>query len=301
MRNTLFLLSTLLAVGCGSADGSGDVSSGSPSSGTTQRDAGSGGGGDGGGGGLSGDPGNPGPTTPACTEGSKEFAEAGTFTFDVPAFATMTVEVWGGGGGGEASGAGAPHATAGGASSFDKTIVGGGGGPGTDCCGGAAGTASGGSENLIGAAGGPGIHYPTIGGDSAGGTAPKGGVGGRGRVAPTDGCGGGDGAAGAAPGGGGAPSWTCQGTWWTGTGWGDTGGSGGSGGYAKKEYAAGSLSAKSVEVVVGAGGKGSMGQVSSGYPVTAKNPGHYTAGDGGTGKVEIVWTCPTGAPPANPK
>lgn len=283
----LLVLVGSFAAGCGSAAGGSDsLPSGKAPAG--------GGGGSVSGGGLSGDAPSDSPSAPAapnCTDGSKEFSEAGKFSFDVPAYATLTVEVWGAGGGGEASGASAPHATAGEASRFGASMIANGGLAGTYCCGGAGGTASGGDENLTGASGGGGVHYPAIGGQTPGGAAPKGGAGGSGATGPTDSCGGGDGSHGAAPGGGGAPTWSCQGTWWTGTGWGDAGGSGGAGGYASKKFARGAVARGAIEIVVGASGKGSRGQVSSGFPVTAKNPGSYTAGDGGVGRVKISWTC----------
>ncbi len=53
--------------------------------------------------------------------------------------------------------------------------------------------------------------------------------------------------------------------------------------------------------VVGAGGKGSLGQVTSGFPATAKNPGRYTAGDGAVGQVKVAWTCGSAPPPSTPK
>jgi hypothetical protein len=156
--------------------------------------------------------------------------------------------------------------------------------------GGAGGTATGGTENAPGGVGGPSCHYPAICGVAAGGSAPHGGAGGIG-VISVDACSGGDGRNGESPGGGGASSWSCQGSWWTGYGWGDSGGGGGGGAYAAISYEPGDVPPGPVLVEVGAPGAGALGQVSSGFPGTGRNPGYYTGGDGGAGQVTITWTC----------
>ncbi len=233
------------------------------------------------------------PGTPGeCKAGSQTFTTPGPVSFTVPSHATLTVEVWGGGGGGQAYGE-SNKATAGGDSSFDGALVAGGGAAATGA-GGAGGKATGGTANTPGGNGGAGCQsgFPVLCGSAAGGAAPKGGAGGPG-PASVDACGGGDGQNGQAPGGGGAGTWTCQGTWWTGTGWGQGGGGGGAGAYASKTFAKGELApGGAVPLVVGAGGLGSKGAMTAGFPGAGRNPGSYTGGDGGAGQVKISWTCP---------
>lgn len=233
----------------------------------------------------------------ACAPGTQTFSTPGAYTFVVPDYLTLSVEVWGAGGAGEASGAQAPNATAGGDSSFGAVIAGG-GGAGTYGAGGKGGAATGGLVNTPGGGGGPGVHYPVIGSLSSGGAAPNGGKGGAG-VNGVDPCGGGDGRSGDAPGGGGAPSWSCQGAWLQGYGWGDCGGSGGGGAYASTDFKPGALPA-TVPIVVGKGGAGSLGQVSSQVSGQGKNPGHYTGGDGAPGAVKVTWTCRPAPEPSEP-
>ncbi len=234
--------------------------------------------------------GSPAAGSSTCAEGMETWSTAGTFTFMVPVYETLTVELWGAGGGGEASGA-TTRATDGGRSSFGDTLAAEGGRAGTYAAGGAGGTAMGGDMNLPGGGGGPGCHYPAICGLGAGGSAPRGGMGGASAIA-LDACSGGDGRDGESPGGGGAPSWSCQGPWWERMGWGDSGGAGGAGAYATRAFAPGAVPPGPISVVVGAAGVGSQGQRSSGFPGTGRNPGVYTAGNGGAGRVLVRWTCP---------
>jgi hypothetical protein len=224
-----------------------------------------------------------------CVAGSQTFSTPGATSFAIPSYETLTVEVWGGGGAGSAYGQTAAP-TAGGKSSFNGTVVAEGGASGPTGIG---GTASGGTTNSVGGNGGPACEagYPVLCGEGPGGSAPSGGAGGHNKS--LDGCGGGDGQDGAAPGGGGGGTWTCQGTWWLGTGWGYGGGGGGAGASAAIAYAKGSLAVgSSVPVIVGAGGLGSQGAMTATTPGTGRNPGHYTGGDGGAGRVTITWTCP---------
>ena len=226
----------------------------------------------------------------ACTMGgSQTYSTPGTFTFTVPDYKTLTVEVWGGGGGGQGARQIADP-TAGGSSSFNGTVVAGGGASGDT---GTGGTASGGTTNTSGGQGGPSCYYPALGGEAAGGAAPQGGAGGSGVQKALDGCNGGDGNDGLVPGGGGASDWACEATWWQGTGWGASGGAGGGGAYSTITYSMGQLAPGSaLPVVVGAGGQGSKGEETSGFPGTGRNPGYYTGGDGAAGEVKIAWTCP---------
>jgi hypothetical protein len=238
-----------------------------------------------------------------CVGGSQAFSEPGTFDFTVPEYRELSVQVWGGGGGGSAyEPIDAP--TAGSSSSFLGTVLGGGGAAGLHGYAEApGGTASGGTTNTPGQAGGGACDawgVFGVGRCNEGGASPMGGA----AVSHValDACGallggggGGDGTHGEAPGGGGGGTWTCQGVWWDPAvgGWGMTGGGGGAGGYSSVTYAEGQLASGSTAVViVGAGGLGSRGATTSGFPGAGRNPGHYTGGDGGRGQVTITWTCP---------
>lgn len=235
------------------------------------------------------------PTCPSCEAGSTTFAEPGSFDFEVPDHETLTVKVWGAGGGGKAY-APVDEATKGGDSSFDGKVIAGGGESGATGLG---GVAKGGAINTPGGNGAPPCDQgpPVLcsmvpGGGFHGGDAPLGGKGAQ-TLSVLDGCSGGDGKDGEAPGGGGAGSYTCQMTWWLGTGWGFSGRGAGAGAFASTSYAKGQLSVGAkLAVVVGAGGLGSKGAMTSGFPGQGKNAGHYTAGNGGHGRVEISWTCP---------
>jgi hypothetical protein len=222
---------------------------------------------------------------PECKPGELSFSTAGSYDFDVPVFGTLTVKLWGAGGGGTAYSP-ADQSSSGGDSSFNGTVIAGGGKDGAS--GGAGGVASGGTINTPGG--------PTQG--IAGGNCPNGGNGGT-QSTVLDACinymmgsPAGDGENGYAPGGGGMGDVTCQLSWWTYQGWGYYGVGGGAGAYSEMTFAAGSLKAGTkAPVIVGAGGKGSKGTPTSGFPGTGKNPGYYTAGDGAPGQVSISWTC----------
>ncbi len=160
---------------------------------------------------------------------------SGTYTFTVPTFSSLSVEVWGGGGAGQRAGyycSGA--AQAGGQSSFNYAVVANGGSGGGSSCGyqagagGAGGSATGGDTNLSGNPGSSATGAtPGIGGGTSYGA-------------------GGDGQANGAY---------------------LAGGGGGEGGYAKKTYSSGQLAAgTSVTVIVGAGGVSAAGGVSNGFP-----------------------------------
>jgi hypothetical protein len=234
-------------------------------------------------------PSEPPPDAP-CEAGTTTLSLAGPAVFDVPAYETLTVELWGAGGGGGASGQSSPG-TAGGRTRFGETVTAEGGAPGTADAGGRGGQAVGGDTNQPGGDGGPACHYPAICSVGAGGAAPNGGGGGQG-VNAVNACNGGDGRSGDHPGGGGASSWTCQGPWWEGMGWGDGGGGGGAGGYAHRVFGAGEVPPGEVALEVGAAGVGARGHTTAGFPGTGRFPGVYTGGDGGAGRIVLTWTCP---------
>lgn len=154
--------------------------------------------------------------------GSQTYSTPGTYSFTVPAYTTLTVQVWGGGGGGTGA---YIEGTSGASSQFGATVIAGGGGNGGDPGDGGGGTASGGTTNT---SGGNGSY-------TSGGNSPNGGAGGQ---PGTDGD-----STGNAPGGGGGP---------LGEG---VGQGGGGGAYSTRTYSAGQLSG-SITVVVGAGGNG---------------------------------------------
>jgi len=240
---------------------------------------------------------------PACEAGTRTFTTPGVFDFIIPAFETLTVELWGGGGGATAY-AQVDEPTPGGDSSFHGTVVAGGGAAALDGIAATGGTASGGTVNLPGAPGSPACaqylntcsgYVTRLGGDS-----PHGGAGGK-TITQLDACSSymfgsaaGDGENGHAPGGGGGGGHTCQFNWLQQQGWAMTGAGAGAGAYASITYAKGQLApGTSAAVVVGAGGRGSKGAMSSQAPGNGgKNPGFYTGGDGGRGEVRLSWTCP---------
>jgi hypothetical protein len=239
---------------------------------------------------------------PACEPGSQVFSTPGSFDFVVPEFETLEVELWGGGGGATAY-AQVDVPTPGGDSSFNAVVVAGGGAAASDGAAAPGGKAFGGAVNLDGGAGSlacaqylnPCTGYVTrVGGDS-----PKGGTGGK-AIIELDACSAymfgstaGDGENGQTPGGGGGGDQTCQFNWLAQQGWGMGGAGAGAGAYASTTYTKSQLSPGStVSVVVGAGGRGSKGAMSSQVPGTnGKNPGHYTGGDGARGEVRLSWTC----------
>lgn len=202
----------------------------------------------------------PGVTVASCvTPGSQNYTTAGTYSFTVPAYTTLTVQVWGGGGGGGA-GSGFRNARTGcmvgvnldggvgGQSSWNSTLFangGNGGGGVTDRFGasaaaGAGGTASGGTTNTTG----------NSGSGQTGGTALNGGTdyGGNGG-ATYSGCG--------------------------------ASGGGGSGGYSTQTYSAGQLTVgASITVVVG--DVGAAG-------INTYYGGSYSGLAGGGGQVYISW------------
>lgn len=184
--------------------------------------------------------------------GTQTYTSPGTYSFTVPAFQSLTVQVWGGGGGG---GNYVHYGSAGGNSSFAGVTGGGGnpGGPAAATTGGPGGGAYGGGTNTIG---NPGT-YDWTWKYGTGGAAPNGGAGGSGSTYT--------GYSGGIPGGGGGSP--------------VRGSGGGSAGYASATWNAGGLTAGSaVTVVVGAGGAG------------APTTDGYTSGAGGAGRVSISWT-----------
>jgi hypothetical protein len=155
------------------------------------------------------------------TSGSQWYGTAGTYSFTIPAYNTLTVEVWGAGAGGTELSAGGN----GGQSSWNGTLIAGGGNGGVGGVGGIGGIASGGDINLTGGNGGGR-------GAGNGGSSPNGGTGG---VFAS----GSAGWPGVASGGGGAGE----------------GGGGGAGAFLRKTYSAGAFSVgANITVVVGAQG-----------------------------------------------
>ncbi|MDB5238363.1 MAG: hypothetical protein JWM46_633 [Candidatus Kaiserbacteria bacterium] len=200
--------------------------------------------------------------------GAAYYTTPGSYGFTVPAYGTLTVQVWGGGGGGSYWN----DAQSGTYSAFDSVVGYGGVGPhgvvGYISCmpcaqfepGGPGGGASGGDINI---AGDNGQDGPA----SSGGASPYGGSGGAfgGRGA--------QGAPGGAPGGGGSGASPAQG------GFVIYGGGGGGGGFSQKTYSSGALP-PAVTIVVGSGGAGS--------PTYYGDP--TRGGDGASGAVYVYWT-----------
>ena len=194
--------------------------------------------------------------------GSQSFTTSGSFNFTVPAYNTLTVQVWGAGGGG----AGCSTTTkvagvSGGASSWDGAVIANGGIRASTSAGGAGGTASGGTTNMTGQNGSTAGTQAGPGGDGANGGAGGDTIPGYGTGRP-----------GVAPGGGGA------GGGYTGGRSGNCRGSGaGGGGYSARTYSAGTYSAgEIVPVVVGARGTGGNGS-------------SYDGGLGAYGRVVVTW------------
>ncbi len=206
------------------------------------------------------------------------YTTAGTYSYTVPSnYTSIVVEAWGaGGGGGGKTGVG----SVGGNSTFNGSAVvargGSGGATGTTNStltanegltltdGGTGGTATGGDFNLSGNAGSSHMYdtrYALFYGSGAGGYGAAGGAGAA-YVSTSNGVG----TAGTAPGGGGSGGYGVVSTsgycgkdpctittYYPGSG-------GGGGAYARKTYAAGSLtSGSTITVVVGAGGTGGTG------------------------------------------
>lgn len=196
------------------------------------------------------------------------YSTPGTYSFTVPAYSTMTVEVWGAGGGG--GGMFYNNCTAGGSggqSSWDAVVIAYGGGGGSKGCpsstqgaGGAGGAAAGGTTNTTGGAGGAGTFY--LGG--TGGAGANGGAGGTNSGANPS-----AGTNGTAPGGGGGGGYAFA----------NTGGGGGGGGYSAKTYASGAYAAgQTVTVIVGSGGTAGTAN------------GSPWGGSGAAGQVTITYT-----------
>lgn len=209
----------------------------------------------------------------AHADGSQTYSTPGTYSFTVPSYATLTVQVWGGGGGGGAQNS--PYSSIGsdgGQSSFAGTVIANGGGAGavvetggsTPSPGGAGGTASGGTINTTGS---NGVSTSGVwsGPGGAGGSSPNGGTGGAGGATG----GSSPGSDGGAPGGGGGGASAFM-----------PGSGGGGGGYSSITYTTGQLTVGGgISIVVGAGGSGSP------------NP-TYAAGTGASGQVSITYTSP---------
>ncbi len=221
-------------------------------------------------------------------DGSQTYATPGSYSFTVPAYGTLTVQVWGAGGGGGGAGGAASYVASDGSagtySAFSSLIsYGGNGGPrsiGNSNTGSATGgTASGGSTNITGNPGGTGqAYYGYCYCSGAGGSSPNGGVGG----ASVTGMQGGyfaSGNAGGVPGAGGSGGTANFGGHIL-----HAGGGGGSGGYSSKIYSAGQLTTgQTITVVVGSAGAG-------GGP---SSQGGTYGGAGASGRVTITWTTST--------
>ena len=193
--------------------------------------------------------------------GSQTYSTAGSHSFTVPSYATLTVTVWAGGGGASNYYAAYYPGQSGGSSSFNGSVIAYGGAT-SDVCGfgaGAGGTATGGDSNYTGGTGGAGSGK-SVGG--VGGNGANGGGSGGAFDYST-----GHGLAGSQPGGGGAGRAGCDGA--------------GGGGASVKTYTSGQLTVGgTVSVVVGAGG------------IAGVAPIYYTSGAGAPGQVTITWTDP---------
>lgn len=205
--------------------------------------------------------------------GSQTYTTAGTFSFTVPPFNTMTVEVWGGGGsGGSYSSPSNFYSPSGGNSTFHTASAPGGGGgqsAGTSTlggnpwgAGGAGGTPASGNVTATNGNAGFAGDDATYRGYGAG--APNGGanVAPLYRTAPSS--------TGSTPGGGGA-GWYYD----TGGKFPALAGGGGSGAYAKSTFSPTTLNPGTVlSVVVGAGGLDTTGY----------------GGPGAAGKITVTWS-----------
>lgn len=185
------------------------------------------------------------PTTP----GSQDFPFPGNYTFTIPTYSTLIIQVWGAGGGG-GNIEGALGGGIGGASTILSLTAGGGqGGANPSQQGGPGGTASGGDINLAGSRGQNGNQF------SPSNPSPEGGVGGN---SPNGGNGGFPSNNGGFPGaGGGGRLFTGFGT--------IIGSGGGGGGYVQKTFAPGDLTPGNViSLTVGVKGLGASPQSGSG-------------------------------------
>lgn len=208
------------------------------------------------------------------TPGSNTYTTAGTYSFTVPPFNTMTVELWGGGGGGGGYGdpgagsyaSGAYFGATGVQTYFNASTYANGGGGGQN-----AGTSNGGGVAFgAGGTGGSaaGLTVATAGNSGGSGPASSTGAG-----APN---GGGSTSVnsqnGTAPGGGGAGYFYSTGGKFPAV----TGG-GGSGGYAKSIFTPSTLTpGQTLSLVVGAGGLALTGCAQNG-------------GNGADGKMIVTW------------
>jgi hypothetical protein len=201
-------------------------------------------------------------TAGSCvTPGSQTYSTAGTYSFTIPNYNSLTVRVWGAGGGGGFTG---DDGNAGGVSRAGTVTANGGGAGRSSGAGGAGGTASGGTTNTTGDAGGPGREGGSSPNGGSGGAAGSGGTASTCVGAPHHG---------GAPGGGGA-----AGCMQTKGGGAVSGGGGGGGGYSTRTYTAGDLTpGVNLSITVGTGG------------AAAASSGIYTAGRGAAGRVTITW------------
>lgn len=201
----------------------------------------------------------------AALAGTQTYSTPGSYTFTVPQYGSLTVQVWGGGGGGGSTKFGS-SGSAGYPSYFyapNGTLsAGGGGGGGLGYHLGTGGAGGSTSEGTVGNPGGNG----TTALSGAGGSALYGGAGGAGQSGPFA-----NGASGSSPGGGGSGAHN---------GAVNAGGGGGSGGYAIHTYALNELSQGTlVPITVGGGGPGGLGGASI-----------YDGGNGASGRISIIWT-----------
>jgi len=189
------------------------------------------------------------PNSPS-TPGNQDFTIPGTYTFTLPIYTTLTIQLWGGGGGGGATSGAAGGAAGTSSATLALTAGGGGGGGNPSQPGGGGGTASGGDINLVGSAGSDGN---SVGGNGFGGNSPNGGAGG----AP--------GTNGGFPGAGGGGRALL----------GSIGSGGGGGGYVQKTYAPGALTpGATISLTVGNQGLGAV----------------LGSGSGANGRIYISWT-----------
>ncbi len=200
-------------------------------------------------------------TTKTVVAGSQTYDTPGSFTFDVPSYNTLTIEVWGGGGG---------------AAYYDLGQQANGQNGGTSSA-----TITQGTLTATGGQGGLVFSVSSVGGTGSGPSGSTTGTGGSSAQAnpyPTGGAGAGPGGgaggywlttkAGAQPGGGGAgySTFSPGGNYRSVSG-------GGGGGYVS--YVATDLVGASISLVVGAGG--------TGFPAGS-------GANGGAGRVKITWS-----------
>ncbi len=216
--------------------------------------------------------------------GSQSYTSPGTYSWSVPKYNTLTVEMWGAGGEGTSIGGSTgndfPGAN-GGNTTFKGMVAGGGQGGLGNTSGGAGGTATGGTTNTVGGTGANGSDYsrtaggspdPAIGGK--GGDSPNGGAGGA-QISRTanGGVGGNDGAS---PGGGGGGSVYKFNNGINDIGKGGKGGGGG--GYVKRTYTIGAAGAP-------VPGTAETAVVGARVATTGQN-----GGLGGNGRIVFTWS-----------